>query len=163
MMISLRETRVQELDFVLAAEQNQENAPFVIQWTRQQHESAIKNTDQSHLIIERKTDAKPVGYAILTGLENPDHSINLRRIVVVEKGKGYGKGALQLIQKLAFEQLNAHRLWLDVKECNLRARYLYEAVGFTFEGILREALLTGDNFDSLVVMSILRREYEASE
>ena len=100
-----------------------------------------------------------MGYLILAGLENANLSIELRRIVVTDKSKGYGKEALRLIKKLAFEQLKAHRLWLDVKGHNLRAKHIYEFEGFVVEGVLRECVKIEETFESLVVMSMLCSEY----
>lgn len=79
--------------------------------------------------------------------------------MVTEKGKGYGKEALRLVKQLAFEELGAHRLWLDVKKQNVRARHVYESEGFVVEGVLRECLKAEAGFESLVVMSMLRDEY----
>lgn len=65
-----------------------------------------------------------------------------------------------MIKKLAFEELNAHRLWLDVKDFNERARKLYESENFTTEGIWREAVKAENGRrESIVFMSILRSEY----
>jgi RimJ/RimL family protein N-acetyltransferase len=69
---------------------------------------------------------------------------------------------LRLIKNLAFEQLHAHRLWLDVKDFNYIARRLYEKEGFIVEGILRECIKVGDRFESLVLMSTLQSEYTAN-
>jgi diamine N-acetyltransferase len=53
-------------------------------------------------------------------------------------------------------------LWLDVKDFNHRARTLYASEGFVVEGTLRECLKADDgSFESLVVMSLLKREYQA--
>ncbi len=112
-----------------------------------------------HLIIENTADGSRVGYIILAGLADVNQSIEFRRIVVTEKGKGYGKQALRLVKKLAFDELKAHRLWLDVKEHNVRARHLYEAEGFLAEGVLRECIKADVGFESLLVMSMLRDEY----
>ena len=66
---------------------------------------------------------------------------------------------------MAFRDLHAHRFWLDVKLLNTRAQTLYRSEGFVEEGRLRESVrLTGDaadGYDSLVVMSLLDREYQA--
>jgi diamine N-acetyltransferase len=113
-----------------------------------------------HLIVEQGDDNKPIGYIILAGLEQAHQSIEFRRIVITDKGKGYGRKSLQLIKKMVFEVLSAHRLWLDAKEHNLRARHGYEAEGFTVEGVLRECLKTGDKFESLVILSMLKSEYQ---
>ncbi len=147
------------LNFVLQVEQNQENNAFVTQWTKQQHHDALSNNDIAHFIIEKITNNSLVGYAIVAGLSNTNQSIELKRIVITDKGKGYGRETLQLIKKLSFEELSAHRLWLDVKEHNLRAKKLYESEGFIIEGCLRECLKTSEKWESLILMSMLRKEY----
>ena len=55
---------------------------------------------------------------------------------------------------------NAHRLWLDVKDFNLRAKYLYETEGFMIEGKLRENILGEKWFLShFYILSMLEHEY----
>jgi diamine N-acetyltransferase len=160
-MIRLRRTNEQDLDFVLSAEQSAENRSFVSVWARDQHLDALTSQDLAHLIIEN-TAGNRVGYIILAGLADANQNIEFRRIVVTEKSKGYGKEALRLVKKLAFEELKAHRLWLDVKEHNVRARHLYESEGFVAEGVLRECIKADLGFESLVVMSLLSREYHSA-
>jgi RimJ/RimL family protein N-acetyltransferase len=163
MNVRLRRTLEDDLDFVLRAEQSAENRPFVVLWSRAQHLTALTSEDISHLIIEELSGGEPVGYIILAGLAEKNQSVEFRRIVVTEKNKGYGSEALRLIKQLAFERLNAHRLWLDVKETNERARHIYEAEGFVVEGVLRECLKGEDGFESLVVLSVLRDEYDDAQ
>jgi diamine N-acetyltransferase len=163
MNIRLLRTSEDDLDFVLSAEQSAENRSFVTVWAREQHLGALTSEDMSHLIIENSADGSRVGYIILAGLADANQSIEFRRIVVTEKGKGYGKEALRLVKKLAFEELKAHRLWLDVKEHNIRARNLYESEGFVAEGVLRECIKAEVGFESLVLMSILSSEYHDAQ
>ena len=159
--IKLRTTREEDLDFVLEAERAEANRDFVGQWSREQHRALFTNSDSAHLLFETVAERKPVGFAIVNGLQNPDQSVELMRIVVTDKGRGYGREAIRLIKKLAFEETGAHRLWLDVKSHNRRARHVYEAEGFITEGTLRECLKAGEVYESLVVMSILRSEYKS--
>lgn len=161
MKIRLRRTTEADLDFVLDEEQAAENRAYVSVWTREQHGAALKSEDLSHLVIEN-ADGKRVGYIILAGLADANESVEFRRIVVTEKDRGYGKEALREVKRFAFEQLKAHRLWLDVKEANARARHIYVTEGFVAEGVLRECLKTENGYESLVVMSILRDEYESA-
>src|SRR5687768_2270736 len=163
MDVRLVGTSENDLDFVLSAEQSAENRSFVSMWAREQHLGALTSDDLSHLIIKNTADGSRVGYIILAGLADVNQSIEFRRIVVTEKGKGYGKEALRLVKKLAFEELEAHRLWLDVKEHNVRARHLYESEGFVTEGVLRECIKAEAGFESLVLMSILRGEYNYTQ
>ena len=163
MNIRLCRTSETDLDFVLSAEQSAENRSFVTVWARDQHLGALTSEDLSHLIIENIPDGSRVGYIILAGLKGANQSIEFRRMVVTEKGKGYGREALRLVKKLAFEELKAHRLWLDVKEHNVRARHLYESEGFVAEGVLRECVRAEVGFESLVVMSMLCGEYHDAQ
>lgn len=157
-MIRLRKTQEQDLDFVFKLEHKPENAAFVSLWSKEQHAQSLRDTDVLHLIIETRQQ-QPIGYAILAGLNQGHQNLEFRRIVIGEKGQGFGKAALENIKRLAFEELNAHRLWLDVKDFNTRARQLYVDEGFVVEGVLRECLKVGDRFESLVVMSMLQQEY----
>jgi RimJ/RimL family protein N-acetyltransferase len=119
------------------------------------------DADAAHMILERRMDSSPVGYVILLGLTDPDGSIDLKRLVVTEKGAGHGKMALRLAERLVFEEVGAHRLWFGVKEHNSRARRLYEDEGYVVEGVLRECLRQDGEYESLVVMSKLESEYRA--
>jgi len=159
MSIRLRPTKESDLNFVVSEEQHAANSPFIRSWTYAQHLAALEFEDLEHSIIERIVDDRRVGYLILAGLTDENQNIEFRRIVINEKNKGYGRVAVQLVKKRAFEELKAHRLWLDVKEHNSRARHLYEAEGFRIEGVLRECVKAGDGFESLVVMAMLRQEY----
>ena len=157
--VRLRPTMSDDLDFVVSAEQDSDTRPFIIPWTRQEHTAALTDPDLAHLITEASQDRKPVGFVILAGLTNPHLSLEFRRIVVSAKGHGFGRVTVRAVKHFAFTGCSAHRLWLDVKDNNARARRLYETEGFVTEGVLRECLRTDSGFESLVVMSLLASEY----
>jgi RimJ/RimL family protein N-acetyltransferase len=145
-----------DLGFVLALEADPEAAPWITRWSRSRHEQALEEPDEANLLLEE--DAQLVGFALLAGLTSETRSVELRRIVVESKGKGVGRRALGLILDFAFDEIGAHRVWLDVKTHNDRARRAYEAVGFVQEGILRDALRCNGRYESLAVMSMLEVE-----
>jgi diamine N-acetyltransferase len=173
--IRLRPTLASDIGFVLSLEQDEANLPFITPWDRTQHEAAIRFPDMRHFIIEGGAGLDSVGFLILIGCRNPHQSIELKRMVVQTKGQGLGRAALRVAKRVAFDDLGAHRFWLDVKARNVRAKALYDAEGFVVEGTLREAvrvqprmaLGAGRNtqdaqaFDSLIVMSMLKAEFEA--
>ena len=161
--IAFRPTTKADLDYVLKIERACENAPFIRQRSIQQHKSAISDNNMAHLIIENSSNKKPIGYIILIGLENPDQSIEFKRIVIKDKNNGFGRESVQLIKRIAFEDLDAHRLWLEVMEHNERAIRLYQSEGFIPEGLHRESSKQGENFISLKVMSILAHEYNRTD
>ena len=154
--LRLRPARKDDLDYVVAAEAASDNAPYLAPSPREEHLSFLRDPRQRHLIAE--AGERPVGFALLR-LHPDDRAVELRRLAVTEKGRGYGRAALRLAMTLAFEEHGAHRLWLDVKPHNERARSLYRSAGFVEEGTLRDALYHGGRFESLVVMSILRPEW----
>jgi diamine N-acetyltransferase len=157
--ISLRRTTESDLDAILQLEQDEENRAYIIPWTYQQHRAACSNPDLAHLVVETIHESALIGFLLLAGRENAHQSIEFRRIIIADKGKGYGKEVLKLVKQVVFEQWQAHRLWLDVFEHNHRARHVYASEGFIEEGLLRECVARGEYFESLVIMSLLAQEY----
>jgi diamine N-acetyltransferase len=160
-MMTLRATMVSDLDFVSGVEADRANLPFITRWDRMQHEGAIRFPDFRHFIVEAGPGSQRAGFVILQGCRNPQRSVELKRLVLQPKGQGLGRACVRRLKAMAFHDLHAHRFWLDVKALNGRALSLYQSEGFVEEGRLREAVRSGDGFDSLVVMSMLDREYEA--
>jgi diamine N-acetyltransferase len=157
--VRLRPTMSSDLGFVLSIEQDPENLAFITPWERTQHEAAIRFPDFRHFIIEGGADLDAVGFLILIGCRSQHQSLELKRMVVRAKGAGYGRAALRVAKKVAFDDLAAHRFWLDVKARNSRAKALYDGEGFVVEGQLRDAVKVESGFDSLIVMSMLRPEF----
>ncbi len=159
MAVHLRPTAPADIPFVYETEHMQENRGFIIPWTAEQHRESLSDPDKLHLIIEEAESGRPVGYAILAGLQNPHQNLELMRITIAEKGRGYGREAMRRIKRWAFEEKKAHRLWLDVKEQNERAKALYLSEGFVVEGTLRECLKGANGYESLIVLAMLEKEY----
>jgi diamine N-acetyltransferase len=157
--VRLRPTMTSDLDFVLSLEQDAQNLAFITPWERIQHEAAVRFPDFRHFIIEGGEGLDAVGFLILIGCRSQHQSIELKRMVVGTKGVGYGRAALRVAKKVAFDDLGAHRFWLDVKARNTRAKALYDSEGFVVEGQLREAVKVSEGFESLIVMSMLQSEF----
>lgn len=160
----LRPTMLSDLDWVVSVEQDSANRPFITPWERTQHEGAIRFPDCRHFIVEGDQQER-VGFVIVQGCRNPNGSVELKRLVLQTKGQGIGRSCVRELKKFAFTQLHAHRFWLDVKALNERAHRLYLSEGFVEEGRLRESVRItiegADGYDSLIVMSMLDREYQA--
>ena len=163
--LRLRPTMLSDLDFVTSVERDGRNLPFITPWERTQHEGALRIPDLRHFIVEIEGHGERSGFVILQGCRNPHRSVELKRIVLQPKGIGAGRACVRLLKQMAFRDLKAHRFWLDVKALNARALDLYRSEGFVEEGRLRESVRItidgADGYDSLVVMSLLDREYHA--
>ena len=163
--VRLRPTMLSDLDFVTSVEADAHNLPFITPWERTQHEGAVRFPDFRHFIVEAGEGFDAAGFVILQGCRNPHGSVELKRVVLQAKGQGYGRECVRQLKRMAFRDLRAHRFWLDVKSLNARALALYQSEGFVEEGRLRESvrvMIDGvDGFDTLIVMSMLDREYAA--
>lgn len=161
-MISVHPTTSDDLDFVQALEADWQNGQYITQWRRAQHLEALSDPDCAHRIVRASADGAKIGFFMLWGLQSPHRCIEFRRIVVDRKGCGAGRAALRAGIRMAFTEHDAHRVWLDVKSHNARARQLYQSEGLVEEGTLRECLIAPDgHYESMVLMSLLRTEFEA--
>lgn len=76
------------------------------------------------------------------------------------RGKGVGTFAVNAMVEHAFLNLNLRRIELGVLETNLTAIHLYEKVGFVQEGIKRQSNYKNGNYINMIMMGLLREEYE---
>ena len=160
--IQIRETEISDIDYVRTVESAPANQDNVFQWSKEQHIEIIEGKDTLHLIIEDQSGQK-VGYAIIAGLVSKNKSIELRRVVIDKKNKGYGTEFLKLMKEYTFEDLEFHKLWLDFFDTNSRVESLYKRNGFKREGVLRDKYYYDNRYITMVVMSILEDEYFAED
>jgi RimJ/RimL family protein N-acetyltransferase len=84
-------------------------------------------------------------------------------IVIGEKeywGQGYGTDAIGVLLRVAFDEMNLHRVCLRVDADNLRGIRCYEKSGFLVEGTLRQAVFREGEYHDQLLMSVLRPEYD---
>jgi RimJ/RimL family protein N-acetyltransferase len=163
--LHLRPTMLSDLDYVLRLEADSANVPFISPWERTQHEGALRFPDFRHFIVEAGASGSRDGFVILQGCRNPHRSVELKRLVLQTKGQGLGRACVRVLKRMAFRDLHAHRFWLDLKLLDVRGMALYTSEGFIEEGRLRESVRVSgnhaDGYDTLVVMSLLDREFQA--
>ena len=78
-------------------------------------------------------------------------------------GKGYGSDAMEIILRYGFQELNLHRISLDVFEYNPRAIRSYEKVGFKIEGRYRQFLNREGRRWDMIFMGITNQEWRARQ
>lgn len=111
------------------------------------------------LIISPKN--RIIGETVINEINNKTKSANFRIAIFQpsEQDKGLGTWATEVTRDFAFEVLKLHRLSLDVFSFNSRAEKCYLKAGFKREGILRDAVLNGNEYADDVLMSILEKEW----
>jgi ribosomal-protein-serine acetyltransferase len=75
------------------------------------------------------------------------------------QGRGTMTMAVEALVDLAFGDWGLHRVEIRAAPANARSRAVAERLGFTQEGVLREAERFGDRYVDLVVYSVLAPEW----
>lgn len=110
---------------------------------------------------EGGAEPKPIGRIVLADIE-PEWKAELWRIYIADvqlRGKGLGKEAMLGIMDYCFNHLGLERLYLDHYTGN-PAAYLYQSLGFKYEGVLRKNCRKNGVLYDVHLMSMLREEYE---
>jgi RimJ/RimL family protein N-acetyltransferase len=74
------------------------------------------------------------------------------------RGKGLGEEATRTLCRYGFDEMNLHKIRLDVHAGNTAALQTYERVGFRKEGLLREEAYRRGRYIDVVRMGLLRGE-----
>lgn len=127
--LTIRKACIEDADFMQSVELDEDNSPWVANWPLGWRIAKFGDEVFLQTIIERE-DGTPIGFIIFCDMRAVKEQMQLKRIAIIDKGKGYGKEALLLAQKLAFEVFGTKYLYLSTKEDNLRAQSIYKATGF---------------------------------
>lgn len=118
------------------------------------------NPKQRQYTIVLKETKKPIGRIVLGDLIE-GWKVEVYRIYIGDsslRNKGYGRQAMEAILKLCFEEWKMERVYLDHYTGN-PASYLYQSLGFNYEGILRNNCRKNGNLYDVHLMSMLKNEY----
>lgn len=159
--MKLKAATTTDIPFIVATEHAPELHEYIGTSTSEEHAAAMNDPD-AHYLIALDGSGNSIGYVILRGLLSEHRNMELKRVVMASPGRGHGKEVLRLLLSKVFDEFGAHRLWLDVFETNLRAQHVYRSVGFQQDGVFREAVLRDGVFCTLLLMSMLDREYRVS-
>jgi RimJ/RimL family protein N-acetyltransferase len=124
-------------------------------WIQSLDEQKVK-----YFTILRDTDLQ-VGVLKITGIDLINRSLLIGVDILPSfRGKGLAQKAWKLALRYCFDFLNMHRAWLTVLEENTIGLHIYRKLGFQEEGQLREAVFRGGCYHNLIVMSMLKNEYQ---
>ena len=101
-----------------------------------------------------------IGRIVLADLED-EWKAEIWRIYIADaalRGRGLGKEAMLAMMKYCFEELNLKRLYLDHYTGN-PASFLYQSLGFKYEGVLRDNCRKNGRLYDVHLMSMLASEY----
>jgi [ribosomal protein S5]-alanine N-acetyltransferase len=140
----------------------QQSLTFEEQWVRQASGKLQTFGDVLRFVMETK-DGVAIGNMGLHDA-SPEHRSAWLDMMIGERdywSKGYGTDALMTLLRFAFEEMNLHRMHLDVYDFNERAQVSYRKCGFVEEGRRRDARYQRGGYHDVVTMSVLRDEWRA--
>ncbi len=120
--------------------------------------------EEHPLVIEVKKDEQwqAIGDISLRDINWRNRSAELG-IAIGDKrywNQGYGTEGVNLFLQHCFDTLNLERVSLRVFENNLRAIRVYQKCGFVKEGILRKAEYHHGKYIDVIIMAILKSEWD---
>ena len=127
-VIWIGDTRHEEIPAIMEMESDEDAAEYVTQFSAERHGRDLRSPDVVYKSIYDEPGAL-IGFIILV-LDPDPESVELRRIVVIPKGRGYGQRAMAFAEGVCRDEIGRRRIWLDVFEFNTRAQRVYERCGY---------------------------------
>jgi RimJ/RimL family protein N-acetyltransferase len=120
-----------------------------------------KVIDQAHaalFVICRETDDKVIGLFGFPHIEQETRQAQLIKMIgePCERGKHYARLATRVLLEYAFEALDLNRIYLYTLDGNLRNISLNQSLGFSFEGLLKQAVRVDHQLRDVAVMALVR-------
>jgi len=140
-------------------------APHTLETTQVFLDSVLKGGSQNsyHFVIADKDTEDYIGQVDLVNIDWKNGSAEMGIVIgeAVNRGKGIGHEAIQLIQDFAFNRINMNRLQIKVYAFNTKAIRCYRKSGFQEEGRLRQSLYRHGKYHDIILLSVLKSEFDS--
>jgi diamine N-acetyltransferase len=137
-------------------------SPWPLAAWEKEFDKHLEDEDKSDFVIE--ADGKVIGDIGLHRWKNRRAGTAELGVSIYDPeylGKGYGRDAINVLLDWAFRIQNFRRISLQTLASNERAIRAYRACGFVEEGRLREHEYSNGHYQDVVMMGVLRAEWEA--
>jgi methionyl-tRNA formyltransferase len=127
------------------------------------HEDWIEKMIREHselviFVVEEKKEKKAIGICQLFNINWVYRNAELQ--IRIGDGdylaRGYGSEAVSMLIQFGFNDLNLHRIYLQVFASNQRAINAYKKCGFKQEGVARESAIIDGSWVDIIKMGIIR-------
>jgi len=156
--LSITDADESDINFIIEMEEHPDNRDFIWQGTFDEHMAETNDNQHLLLVFRRIKDNAPIGFS-LSRVDFNSEIFELRRFVIDDKGKGYGREAMTLHLKYAFSELKMNRFWLDVFPDNTVGIKLYESFNMHRDGVLRQNYKADRGYLDQIIYSMLKSEY----
>lgn len=118
-------------------------------------------SDRLDLAITLKDSNQIIGEVVFNEYDELTNNVNFRVLISQSySNQGLGSEAIQLFIQYGFEQLNLHKISLEVFSFNPRAEHVYTKSGFELEGIKKEDFKYNYVYIDTKIYGLLKSEYD---
>jgi RimJ/RimL family protein N-acetyltransferase len=160
-----------------------EDLPLIMQWRNQQHvrryffqkallskadqlkwyERYLGDSEREIFIAESHEHGTPIGMIGLYQIDLLNRKAEIGSTIVGDRsmwGKGIAKEMLELLLEYSFVDLGMNRLYSYAIAENIGSIRAKQKCGFQLEGTLRQDHYANGTYHDVVLLSILRKEWE---
>jgi RimJ/RimL family protein N-acetyltransferase len=140
--------------------------PIAFQTEVEWLESAmVDGATERHFAIERKDDRTHIGNASLHDIDWVSRTSWFGLFIgePTAWNRGFGSDAIQTLVRFAFDDMNLHKLRINVFDYNDRAKHVLKSRGFVEEGKLARDFYREGEYHDIVILSIFRDAFRAAE
>lgn len=126
-------------------------------------QDAIVNKNEIRLGVCLREGGELIGLTSIVAIDWLNRSAR-SQIMIGEKsywGKGYGTQAVLDTVRFGFLHRGFERMWVRIVDTNVSSIALHEKIGYKREGMMRHAVFKNGRFHDVVLLSLLRGEFDA--
>ena len=162
MSLTIRPFTAEDAEFIVRCFAMPHAAAFMRVPSVERVRDAVRDPAVAGFILE--DGGVPVGHLLLRDLGRAWKIAEIAQLVVSRPRQGYGRAAMRFALRHVFDQLHAHRCYLEVVARNVGACKLYEACGCVREGLFRDGFPADDGtFCDLAAYGMLAVDYRKRE
>jgi RimJ/RimL family protein N-acetyltransferase len=116
------------------------------------------DANERHFAIERKDDRTHIGNASIHEIDWVSRTAWFGLFIGEPSAwnRGFGGDAIQTLVRFAFDEMNLHKLKINVFDYNDRAKHLLETHGFVQEARLQRDFYREGTYHDIVIFSAFR-------
>ncbi len=116
--------------------------------------------DRLDLAVVYKENDQIIGEVVFNEYDEETNNVNFRVLLSETScNKGVGTEAISMFIQYGMEELELHKISLEVFSFNSRAERVYQKVGFKLEGIKREDFLYNQEYIDTKIYGLLKADY----
>ena len=126
-----------------------------VEWLQRAMEASAT---ERHFAIERKDDRSHIGNASIHDIDWVSRTSWFGLFIgePTAWNRGFGSDAIETLVRFAFEDMNLHKLRINVFDYNERAKHVLQSRGFIQEGKLHRDFYREGTYHDIVLLSIFR-------